>query len=225
MSEAEDISGLARRGMVLVVSSPSGAGKTTLTRRLMAEDQMISLSVSVTTRKARPGEVDGSDYHFISKEKFIAMRGAGELLESATVFDHFYGTPRAPVLAELDAGRDVLFDIDWQGAQQIRAAMADDFLSLFILPPSGRALYQRLVARAQDSHETIGRRMAGAAQEISHWDEYDYVIINDDIDTAFKDICAVLKAGRLARHRRRAALKAHIAGLKRQLKDVMGGDT
>jgi len=222
LSEAEEFSGLARRGVVLVVSSPSGAGKTTLTRRLMAEDPMISLSVSVTTRKARPGEVDGSDYHFITAEEFQAMRKAGDLLESATVFDNFYGTPKAPVLTELEAGRDVLFDIDWQGAQQIRAAMSDDFLSLFILPPSGRALYQRLVARAQDSHDVIGRRMEGAAREISHWDEYDYVIINDDIDTAFSEIRAVLKAGRLARRRRRPALKTHVAGLDRQLKDVMG---
>ncbi|MFV2092932.1 MAG: guanylate kinase [Hyphomicrobiales bacterium] len=206
---------------MLVVSSPSGAGKTTLTSRLMAEDKMITLSVSVTTRQARPGEVDGSDYHFISTEEFTAMRSAGDLLESAQVFEHFYGTPRAPVLAELEAGRDVLFDIDWQGAQQIRAAMAEDFLSLFILPPSGRALYQRLVNRAQDSHEVIGRRMAGAAREISHWDEYDYVIINDDLDTAYQEICVVLQAGRLARHRRRAALTDHVAGLERQLRDVM----
>lgn len=213
---------LARRGVMLVVSSPSGAGKTTLTRRLMAEDKNISLSISVTTRKARPGEVDGSDYHFISRGKFAAMRDAGELLESAEVFDHFYGTPRAPVERELEAGADVLFDIDWQGAQQIRAAMPDDLLSLFILPPSGRALYERLVSRAQDSHEVIGRRMEGAAREISHWDEYDYVIINDDLDVAYGEICAVLKAGRLARHRRQAALKAHVAGLDRQLREVMG---
>ncbi|VAW14487.1 Guanylate kinase [hydrothermal vent metagenome] len=207
---------------MLVVSSPSGAGKTTLTRRLMAQDNEISLSISVTTREARPGEVDGSDYHFISPDKFAVMRDGGELLESAEVFDHFYGTPRGPVERELEAGRDVLFDIDWQGAQQIRAAMPDDLLSLFILPPSGRALYERLVQRAQDSHEVIGRRMEGAAREISHWDEYDFVIINDDLDEAYAEICAVLKAGRLARHRRGRALQDHVAELDRQLKDVMG---
>ena len=207
---------------MLVVSSPSGAGKTTLTRRLMQEDNNIALSISVTTRKPREGEVDGTDYHFISKEKFLVMRDQGELLESAEVFDNFYGTPRAPVEHELENGRDVLFDIDWQGAQQIRAAMEADFLSLFILPPSGRALYERLVNRAQDTHEIIGRRMAGAEGEISHWAEYDYVIVNDDLDTAYKEICAVLRAGRLIRHRRQAALKAHVEKLRNELKQVMG---
>lgn len=208
---------------MLVVSSPSGAGKTTLTRRLMEEDGNITLSVSVTTRKPRDGETDGTDYHFISKEKFLVMREQGELLESAEVFDNYYGTPRAPVEHELENGRDVLFDIDWQGAQQIRQAMETDFLSLFILPPSGRALYERLVNRAQDTHEVIGRRMAGAAAEISHWGEYDYVIVNDDLDTAYREICAVLNAGRLVRQRRQTALAAHVERLGKELKQVMGG--
>lgn len=222
MSDAAGNGALLRRGVMLVVSSPSGAGKTTLTRRLMVEDDEISLSISVTTRAPRPGETDGTDYFFISENKFINMRDTGELLESAEVFGHFYGTPRGPVEAQLDAGRDVLFDIDWQGAQQIRDAMPSDFLSLFILPPSGRALYERLVHRAQDSHDVIGRRMAGAATEISHWDEYDYVIVNDDLDTAYMEVCAVLRAGRLARHRRQDALAELVDGLDRQLRDVMG---
>ena len=224
MSKSVPNTNIPRRGVLLVVSSPSGAGKTTLTRRLMAEDDQISLSISVTTRKPRRGEENGVDYHFISKSEFDTLRDGGKLLESATVFENSYGTPRGPVELELQAGRDVLFDIDWQGAQQIRAAMPEDYLSVFILPPSGRVLYERLVHRAQDSHEIIGRRMAGAAREISHWNEYGTVIINDDLDQAYGEICAVLKAGRLARHRRHSALSAHVEGLMAQLRDVMGED-
>lgn len=222
MSERTPRVSIDRRGLMLVVSSPSGAGKTTLTRRLMAEDSNIELSISVTTRKARPGEVEGKDYYFVDAPTFARMQAAGELLESADVFAHQYGSPRGPVEKALEAGRDVLFDIDWQGAQQIRAAMPDDVLSLFILPPSGRDLYQRLVSRAQDSHETIGRRMDGAAREISHWAEYDYVIVNDDLDAAYGELRAVLTAGRLTRRRRSTALSAHVTRLESELKDVRG---
>lgn len=223
MSDDPDRMPLARRGLMLVVSSPSGAGKTTLTRRLVAEDPAIAMSISVTTRPPRPGEKDGEDYRFLDREQFEAMRAAGDLLEHAEVFGHRYGTPRAPVERELDRGRDVLFDIDWQGAQQIRATMPDDLLTLFILPPSGRALFERLVRRQQDSIDTIKRRMDGAAREISHWNEYDYVVVNDDLEAAYGELRAVLTAGRLARHRRTVALAGHVERLEVELQDVLGG--
>lgn len=191
-----------RRGLLLVMSSPSGAGKSTLSRRLLAADRNITMSVSVTTRSPRPGEVDGKDYHFISKDEFVRLRDASELLEYAQVFGNFYGTPKKPVEAALSKGRDVLFDIDWQGTQQLAQAMEDDLVRIFILPPSAEELRERLIRRAQDSLSVVAKRMAEASREISHWPEYDYVIINDDIDAADRQITAILTAERLRRRRR-----------------------
>ncbi len=193
---------IARRGLMLILSSPSGAGKSTLARDLLANDEAITLSVSVTTRPAREGEVDGKDYHFISNERFVEMRDAGELLEWAEVFGNSYATPRAAVEEALAAGRDVLFDIDWQGTQQLVQAMAEDLVRVFILPPSAAELSQRLINRAQDTSAVVAKRMAEAAKEISHWPEYDYVIINDDLDEAKASLAAILKAERLKRKRR-----------------------
>ena len=192
---------VARRGIMLVLSSPSGAGKTTLSRKLLAMDPAVELSVSVTTRPQRNGEVDGRDYRFIDRACFDAMVAGGELLEWAEVFDHCYGTPRAPVQAALAAGRDVLFDIDWQGTQQLREKARSDLVSVFVLPPSVAELERRLQARALDSDEVIHRRMTKAADEMSHWPEYDYVVINRNIERAFAEVCAVLAAERLRRER------------------------
>jgi guanylate kinase len=192
---------IARRGLMLVLSSPSGAGKTTLSRLLLKADRDLALSVSVTTRPRRRGEIDGRDYHFITPARFAAMVKAGELLEWADVFDHRYGTPRRPVERALKAGRDVLFDIDWQGTQQLREKARDDLVSLFILPPSVKELERRLRRRAQDSHAIIGTRMAKAAGEMSHWPEYDYVIVNRDKAQAFAELRAILAAERLKRER------------------------
>jgi guanylate kinase len=192
---------IARRGLMLVLSSPSGAGKTTLSRRLLAADAMIDLSVSVTTRKQRPSEVDGRDYRFIDRREFDAMVDRGDLLEYAEVFGNCYGTPRQPVEAVLKAGRDMLFDIDWQGTQQLREKVAKDIVGIFVLPPSVPDLEQRLRSRAQDSDEVIRARMAKAADEMSHWAEYDYVVINADVDNAFSDVRAILAAERLKRER------------------------
>jgi len=191
----------ARRGLMLVLSSPSGAGKTTLSRKLLALDPAVELSVSVTTRRKREGEVDGRDYHFIDRARFDALVQTGELLEWADVFDHCYGTPRAPVEAALAAGRDVLFDIDWQGTQQLREKVPKDLVSVFVLPPSVSELERRLRERAQDADDVIHSRMAKAADEMSHWAEYDYVVINRDLDRAFHDVCAILAAERLKRDR------------------------
>ena len=198
---------ISRRGLMLVISSPSGAGKTTLAQGLLAADDNIEMSVSLTTRKPRAGEVEGRDYFFVDHGTFMKMRDGGELLESAEVFGNFYGTPRAPVEKLLASGRDVLFDIDWQGAQQLQAqtlagATARDLVRVFILPPSGKILAQRLAGRAQDPEEVVARRMAAAADEISHWTEYDYVIINEDIGTSIAELTAILTAERLRRDRR-----------------------
>ncbi len=190
-----------RRGLLLVLSSPSGAGKTTLSRRLLAADTEIAMSVSVTTRAPRPGEVDGKDYRFVDAARFHAMREAGELLEWAKVFDNFYGTPLGPVEAAIEAGRDVLFDIDWQGAQQLVEKLPHDLVRVFILPPSARDLEVRLSARGQDSADVVARRMAAASAEISHWPEYDYVIINADLDQSSRDLTSILTAERLKRER------------------------
>ena len=203
---------IGRRGLLLVISSPSGAGKTTLTRRLLERDSNITMSVSVTTRPPRPSEVDGRDYYFISKERFEAMRDAGELLESAEVFGNCYGTPRGPVEHSLAKGRDVLFDIDWQGTQQLAQAMQDDLVRVFILPPSVEALRDRLISRAQDPMVVVAKRMAEASREISHWAEYDYVIVNDDLETADREISAILAAERLKR-KRRVGLTAFVRSL------------
>jgi guanylate kinase len=185
---------------MLVLSSPSGAGKTTLSRKLLAADPGVELSISVTTRKQRPGEIDGRDYHFIDAARFDAMIANDELLEWAQVFGHHYGTPRAPVEAALVRGRDVLFDIDWQGTQQLREADRD-LVSIFVLPPSITDLELRLRTRAQDSDEVIHARMAKATDEMTHWAEYDYVIINTEIDRAFAQVQSILAAERLKRER------------------------
>ena len=186
---------------MFVLSSPSGAGKTTLARMLLKADRNVELSVSVTTRPKRRGEIDGRDYHFIDIARFRAMVKTGKLLEWAEVFNHRYGTPRRPVEKALRAGRDVLFDIDWQGTQQLREKARDDLVSVFILPPTAKELERRLQRRAQDSHDIIGARMAKAAGEMSHWPEYDYVIVNRDIDKAFAEVRAILAAERLKRER------------------------
>jgi guanylate kinase len=192
---------IARRGVMLVLSSPSGAGKTTLSRRLLEGDPNVTLSVSMTTRRQRAGERDGVDYLFVSGEAFEAAVLNGELLEHATVFGHCYGTPKAPVSEALHRGRDVLFDIDWQGTQQMREQARDDLVSIFVLPPSYQELERRLKARALDSDAVVAARMAKADGEISHWAEYDYVIINDDLDGSLQQIVTILAAERLKRVR------------------------
>ncbi len=207
---------IARRGLLLVLSSPSGAGKTTLSRRLLESDAAITMSVSVTTREPREGEEDGKDYHFISHDRFTAMRQQGELLESAEVFGNGYGTPRKPVEAWLENGRDVLFDIDWQGTQQIHAKMREDLVRVFILPPSAEELRERLIKRAQDSAAVVAKRMAEASNEISHWAEYDYVLINDDIDRCERDLEHILEAERMKRQRR-VGLEDFVSGLRAKL--------
>jgi guanylate kinase len=190
-----------RRGLMFVLSSPSGAGKSTLARRLAESDNSVDVSVSVTTRPARPGEVEGREYFFVDKAAFERMADAGDLLEWARVFDNFYGTPKDPVERALATGRDLMFDVDWQGARALRAAAAADVVSVFILPPNVGELERRLRGRAQDADEVIARRMAKSASEISHWDEYDYVIVNDDVDAALDKLTRILHAERLKRIR------------------------
>ena len=207
---------VARRGLMLVLSSPSGAGKTTLSRKLLDKDDNVALSVSVTTRKMRPGEKDGRDYLFIARRQFDVMVDNGELLEWAEVFDNYYGTPKKPVLDALATGRDVLFDIDWQGTQKLRERAGADLVSVFVLPPSIPELERRLRARAQDDYETIHRRMAKAADEMSHWAEYDYVVINRDLDQAFADVVTILAAERLKRERQ-SGLSDFVRGLQAKL--------
>ena len=193
--------GAGRRGLMLVLSSPSGAGKTSIARQLLAEDANLTLSVSATTRPARPNEVDGRDYHFVDQARFDQMIDSDSFLEYATVFGNSYGTPKADVMAVLDVGGDVLFDIDWQGTQQVANAAADDLVSVFILPPSRAALQARLEARAQDSAEVVAGRMAKASDEISHYREYDYIVVNDDLDASVSAVRAILAAERLRRDR------------------------
>jgi guanylate kinase len=192
---------LARRGVLFVLSSPSGAGKTTISRMLLADDPGLALSVSATTRPMRPGEVDGRDYHFVDVPRFKEMVADGEFLEWAHVFGHRYGTPRAPVDAMLASGRDVLFDIDWQGAQQLYQEAGPDVVRVFILPPTMTELERRLRARNTDSDDVIAARMERAANEISHWDGYDYVLVNDDVERCFDEVKAILRAERLKRRR------------------------
>ncbi|WP_054005955.1 guanylate kinase [Cypionkella psychrotolerans] len=193
---------LTRRGLLLILSSPSGAGKSTLARRLMQWDSTLRFSISATTRQPRPGEEDGREYYFHSRAAFEALVQADEMLEHAEVFGNFYGSPKAPVEAAMREGRDTLFDIDWQGGQQIRnSSLGRDVVSIFILPPSIAELESRLRARAQDSDEIIAGRMEKSRDEISHWAEYDYVIINRDIDSAFNELTAILQAERLKRDR------------------------
>lgn len=192
---------LNRRGVLFALSSPSGAGKTTISKKMLAADHDIALSISATTRPMRPGEQDGVDYHFVDVETFKQMAADGEFLEWAHVFGHRYGTPRARVDELLDAGKDVLFDIDWQGAQQLYQEAGPDVVRVFVLPPTMEELERRLRARKTDSDEVIAARMARAANEISHWDGYDYVLINDNVDDCYGEVMAILRAERLKRRR------------------------
>jgi len=203
---------IKRRGLMLVLSSPSGAGKTTLSRLLLEADPNIVMSVSATTRAKRPNEVDGKDYFFVTAEKFAAMASGDEFFEHATVFGNNYGTPKKPVMDALAEGRDVLFDIDWQGAQQLKEKARDDMVGIFILPPSHDELERRLHTRAQDSEEVVRQRMAKAADEIRHYPEYDYVIVNRDIDVAHAEVKAVLNAER-ARLSRQIGLSDFVSTL------------
>jgi guanylate kinase len=203
---------MARRGVMLVLSSPSGAGKTTLAKALLAAEPGLVMSISVTTRKARPGEVDGQDYHFIDAAAFQRLKDAGDLLEWAEVHGNLYGTPREPVMDALSAGRDALFDIDWQGAQQLATSAPVDLVRVFVLPPSATALGQRLHARAQDGVDVVARRLAAAGEEISHWPEYDYVIVNDVV----ADSVGILR-GVLAAERHRASRQTGLPAFAREL--------
>jgi guanylate kinase len=196
MSSPRDI---ARRGIMLVVSSPSGAGKTTLTRNLLEQEENVSLSISVTTRPRRASEIDGVHYFFVSKRRFEAMRDSDELLEWAEVHGNYYGTPREPVEKALASQRDILFDIDWQGTQQLFQKMRSEVVSVFVLPPSASELRARLERRAEDTDEIIARRLRNAAEEIPHWSEYDYVLVNRDLDKSFARLRAILTAERLKR--------------------------
>ncbi len=206
-----------RRGLMLILSSPSGAGKTTLTRMLLQKQELdLTLSISLTTRKRRSSEADGIHYHFIDHAEFARRRDAGELLEHAEVHGNFYGTPREKVEAILAQGRDVLFDIDYQGARQVREKMPRDVVTIFVLPPSMRELRARLERRAEDSQETIAHRLDNARHEISRWSDYDYVLINDDIQKTFDDLLAIVRAERQRRPRVTAAIEDFVAGLLRE---------
>src|SRR3569833_906664 len=208
--------GVERRGLMFVLSSPSGAGKTTLSRLLIERLPGLKMSVSAPTRPMRPGEINGKDYTFVDKATVDAMVKADELLEWATVFDNSYGTPRGPVEAALSAGQDVLFDIDWQGTQQLKQKAREDVVSFFILPPSSAYLEMRLHSRTQDSVEVIRMRMSRASHEMSHWAEYDYIVINHNVDDAFAEVQSILKAERLKRERR-TGLVSFVRGLQGQL--------
>ena len=216
MTAGGTLRGVERRGLMFVLSSPSGAGKSTLARMLIEKMPGLSMSVSVTTRAKRPGEADGDHYHFIDKPAFDAMVKGDELLEHAPVFGNFYGTPRKAVQAALETGQDVLFDIDWQGTQQLREKARDDVVSVFILPPSAADLEKRLHTRAQDSDEVIAGRMSRASHELSHWAEYDYVVINNNLDEAYSQVVTILKAERLKRERQ-TGLSAFVRELQKQL--------
>ena len=204
---------IKRRGLMLVLSSPSGAGKTTISREILKREPAMTLSISATTRQPRPGEVEGKDYFFVTAERFSQMVGEDAFLEHARVFENRYGTPRAPVEAALSEGRDVLFDIDWQGTQQLRESARDDLVSVFILPPSMASLEERLRSRAQDSEEVVQQRMAKAADEMSHWPEYDYIVVNRDIEASVAKVTAILNAERLRRDRQ-SGLRAFVESLR-----------
>ena len=205
---------IARRGLMLVLSSPSGAGKTTLSRRLLAEDSAVAMSVSCTTRAPRTGEAEGKDYFFVSTSMFTEMARTGAFLEHAQVFGNYYGTPKEPVMLALARGNDVLFDIDWQGTQQLRQQAGDDLVSIFVLPPSHAELERRLRARAQDAEDVVQARMSKANNEISHWAEYDYVVINDELDSTLVKIKTILAAERMKRGRQ--------TGIAEFARDLMG---
>jgi len=202
-----------RRGLMLVLSSPSGAGKTTIARYLLERDHNLTMSVSVTTRPKRPGEAAARDYHFIALTEFELMRNRGELLEWAKVFGHYYGSPRQPIAQALASGRDVLFDIDWQGTQQLREAARDDLVSVFVLPPSTAELERRLRGRAQDPPEVVAQRMAKAADEMTHYEEYDYIVVNRELEQSVVAVQAVLSAERHRRHRQ-IGLNEFVKGLR-----------
>ena len=209
---------MTRRGLLIILSSPSGAGKSTLAKRLRAWDDTLRFSVSATTRAPRAGEVDGTDYYFVSKDRFAEMTRDGDMLEHAEVFGNFYGSPKGPVQEAIVNGRDVLFDIDWQGAQQINnSALADNVLSIFILPPSLTELHRRLVTRGQDSEEVIAGRMRKSIEEIRHWAEYDFVLVNDDLDKTAAELITIISAERLRRQR-----QPHLVGHVRALEDQFG---
>ena len=206
--------GIERRGLMLVLSSPSGAGKTTISRELLAQDDDLTLSVSATTRPMRPGETEGMDYLFVDRARFDAMVAEGEFLEHATVFGHCYGTPRSAVEAALAAGRDMLFDIDWQGAQQVAEKAREDLVGVFILPPSTEDLERRLHSRAQDPDEVVRDRMAKAADEMSHYSEYDYIVVNEDVEASVAAVRSILRAERLRRDRQ-VGLRDFVETLRR----------
>ena len=205
---------LNRRGLMIVLSSPSGAGKSTISRALMERDDNLTMSVSATTRAPRPGEVDGKDYYFVDKATFDAMVGEGNMLEHAQVFDNFYGTPKDPVEAALKEGRDVMFDVDWQGTQQLAENASKDLVRVFILPPSMEELERRLYTRAQDSEEVVKKRMAEAAAEMSHYPEYDYIVVNTDIDDSVSRVESILNAERQR--------TARLIGLHEFVSDISG---
>ena len=207
---------IQRRGLMYVLSSPSGAGKTTITRALLKNNQDLEISISATTRPRRPGEVDGQDYYFVDIPQFNAMVDGGEMLEHAKVFSNYYGTPRQPVEEALARGNDVIFDIDWQGTQQLREIARDDLVTVFILPPNSKELERRLRARNQDSDESIRHRMEKAADEMTHYSEYDYVLINNNVDTAILQAQQILDSERLKRHRA-GGLSDFVRGLKEGL--------
>jgi guanylate kinase len=204
---------LERRGLMLILSSPSGAGKTSISRALLASEANLTMSISLTTRPPRPGEIDGQDYYFVSHDAFNDMISEGNFLEYAKVFDNYYGTPKDPVKTALSLGKDILFDIDWQGTQQISQQSQGDLVTIFILPPSTRELERRLRIRAQDSEEVVTQRMSKAADELSHWAEYDYVVINENLDESVKSIQSILHAERLKR-RRQPGLSRFVKGLR-----------
>lgn len=202
-----------RRGLMLVLSSPSGAGKSTISRRILDEDNEIAMSVSATTRPMRPGEKPGQDYYFVDKTEFDIMVNRGEFLEYAKVFDNYYGTPKTPVMEALEAGLDVMFDIDWQGAQQLAEQAKDDLVLVFILPPTTIELEKRLNKRAQDPPEVVARRMSKAADEMSHYPEYDWIIINENIEESVENVRSILRSERLRRHRQ-VGLSEFVKGLR-----------
>lgn len=217
-----NIKEIHRRGLLFVLSSPSGAGKSTLSRRLLEADKNFRLSVSATTRAPRPGEVDGEHYFFVSRDEFESMIANGEMLEHAEVFGNLYGTPRGPVEDWLSKERDILFDVDWQGASQLRdSPLGADLVTLFLLPPSIAELKRRLVARAQDSKETVAERMAKSQAEYSHWREYDYILVNDDLDMCQSRIDTVVRAERL-RRARQIGLTGFVAGLDKEYEELFG---